>query len=321
MCQNGLMITLNTILPEELHNLRLDQALAKVFPQYSRARLQSWIKNQQVLVDGKVLRPKDKIQAGQTINISAHIEAETSWEAQPIDLTIVYEDEAILIINKPAGLVVHPAVGNRDQTLVNALLHYAPELANIPRCGVVHRLDKDTSGLMVVARSLEAHTFLVKEIQEHKVTREYAAIVNGVLTCGGMVDANIARHPRLRTHMAVVEHGKSAITHYRVTKRFRNHSLLKVVLETGRTHQIRVHMAHLGYPLIGDPRYGGRLKIPSGCTEQLRKVLTSFKRQALHAEKLGLIHPVTRQPMVWEAALPADMVELLQALKEDSSNS
>lgn len=311
-------IHLTAQVPEELHQLRLDQALAKLFPSYSRSRLQTWIKQNQITVDGKHLRAKDKVATGQTIEIRAQLEEETPWQPQAIALDICYEDDDILVINKPAGLVVHPAAGNPDRTLVNALLHHAPELINLPRAGIVHRLDKNTSGLMVVARNLAAHHSLVKQIQAREVEREYLAIVNGTLIAGGIIDAPIGRHPVNRMQMAVVDEGKEAITRYWVKERFRAHTLTKVLLETGRTHQIRVHMTHINHPLVGDPTYGGRLKIPAGCNEALKDALRHFKRQALHARRLSLHHPSSKQLMTWEAPVPEDMQALIEHLRNDA---
>lgn len=310
-------IALNSTIPITLDNIRLDQALARLFPQYSRARLQSWVHNQQVTVDGALLRSKDKVRCGQQVEVNAQIQAETRWQAETLPLDIIYEDQAIIVINKPAGLVVHPATGNPAHTLVNALLHHAPELATLPRAGIVHRLDKDTSGIMVVARSLTAHTQLVTQLQARTVQRLYVAIVRGVPISGGTVDAAIGRHPQRRTYMAVVTNGKPAISHYRVVERFRHHSLLHVTLETGRTHQIRVHMTHVGYPLIGDQQYGGRFMLPPGGTVQLNDTLRGFKRQALHAHRLTLAHPDSAVTMSWEAPLPEDIITLREALRAD----
>ena len=235
-------------------------------------------------------------------------------------LEILYEDSALIVLNKPPGLVVHPGAGNREGTLVNALLHHAPELANVPRAGVVHRLDKDTSGLLVVARTLAAHTHLVAQLQARTVKREYFAIVAGVMTAGGTIEAPVGRHPSERTRMAVVVGGREAVTHYRVLERFRGHTYVRVNLETGRTHQIRVHMAHLHYPLVGDPTYGGRLRLPADSSSTLREALRHFKRQALHAGVLGLIHPESGAALQWDAPLPADMQQLLEALRSDAES-
>jgi 23S rRNA pseudouridine1911/1915/1917 synthase len=245
------------------------------------------------------------------------LEHDERWEPEPIDLDIVYEDEAILVINKPAGLVVHPASGNWQGTLLNALLHHDASLDTVPRAGIVHRLDKETSGLLVVARTLEAQTSLVEQLQERSLTREYDAVINGVLTGGGKVDAPIGRHPVDRKRMAVVGNGKPAVTHYRVAERFRAHTHIKVKLETGRTHQIRVHMAYLKHPLIGDPVYGGRLRMPPASGEMMQQMLRRFPRQALHASRLGLLHPVSGEYMEWEMPLPEDMVQLLEVLRQD----
>ena len=303
--------------PHEAAGRRLDQVLAELFPDYSRTRLQQWLRDGLVTVDGKSLRGRDPVWGGERIALTVQPEVETPWQGEAMPLDIVYEDLTLIVINKPPGLVVHPGAGNREGTLVNALLHYAPELANIPRAGVVHRLDKDTSGLLVVARTLPAQKHLVSQLQMRSVKREYAAIVTGVMTAGGSVEAPVGRHPVERTRMAVVAGGRKAVTHYRVLERFRAHTYIKVQLETGRTHQIRVHMAHLHHPLVGDPTYGGRLRLPADCGAALQEALRRFKRQALHAGALGLIHPETGEAMRWEVPLPSDMQQLLEALRDD----
>jgi len=297
---------------------RLDKALADLFPSYSRARLQQWVRDGYVRVNGSARqRGKDKVKGGEEIQITAQVEEEVSWQAQALPLTLLYEDDDLLIVNKPADLVVHPGAGNKDNTLVNALLHHAPELAQLPRAGIIHRIDKDTSGLLVVARSLPAHTHLVAQLQNHEFLREYLAIVTGVLVAGGTVEVPIGRHPTQRTRMAVVEKGKPAITHYRVIERFRAHTSIRVKLETGRTHQIRVHLAHKRYPVVGDSVYGGRLQIPPNSSESFKETLRTFPRQALHAARLGLIHPISGELMQWEAPLPEDIQTLLAVLKKD----
>lgn len=306
------------VIPGHLTGKRLDQALAQLFPDYSRARLQRWVKGGQVTVNECQLRPRDIVYAGDRVVLTVVQTEETTWRAQAIPLDIVYEDSALLVINKPAGLVVHPGAGNMDGTLSNALLHYAPELESVPRAGIVHRIDKDTSGLLVVARTLKAQKSLVDQLQARAFEREYQAVVFGVMTAGGTVDAPIGRHPKNRLRQAVVPGGKEAITHYRVLERFRVHTHVQVKLETGRTHQIRVHMAHINYPLVGDPAYGGRLRIPAGATPELDAVLRSFKRQALHAARLGISHPDSGEPMAWEAPLPEDMQALLAACRHDA---
>ena len=308
---------LSATVEDELAGQRLDKILAQLFSDYSRARLQQWVSDGVVLVDGKQLRSKDKLRGGEKIEITVELEEEVDSKPEAIPLNIVYEDESILVINKPVGLVVHPAAGNREGTMLNALLHHAPELTTVPRAGIVHRLDKDTSGLLVVARTLKSQKVLTEQIQRREFEREYQAVVNGVMTAGGTVDAAIGRHPTVRTRMAVVGRGKEARTHYRVIKRYRAHTHVLVKLETGRTHQIRVHMAHIRYPIVGDQVYGGRLRIPKGCGEALNGMLRTFKRQALHAAKLGLVHPESGEMMVWEAPLPTDMTRLLQVLDED----
>ena len=263
-------------------------------------------------------RPRDKIAENDIIEIEATLEAVLDWAGEPIPLNIVFEDEHILVINKPAGLVVHPGAGNKAGTLVNALLHHLPHLSQIARAGVVHRLDKETSGLMVVAKTLASQTQLVSQLQARTVKRRYEAVVCGRLTSGGTVDAPIGRHPFERTRMAVVESGKTAITHYRVLERFPAHTHLKLELETGRTHQIRVHMAHIHHPIVGDKTYGGRFRLPPNTHPLVQNYLRTFPRQALHAQGLSLVHPVTGEEMGWEAPLPTDIHELLSALKRGS---
>ena len=296
---------------------RLDQALAQLFSQYSRSRLQQWLRQGCVRVDGRQPRARDKVLGGEQIEIEAVLEAQGEWQAQPIELDIVYEDGAVIVLNKPAGLVVHPAAGNPEGTMLNALLHHDPELASVPRAGIVHRLDKDTSGLLVVARTLEAQKQLVEQLQARQFLREYLAVVNGVLTAGGTVEAPIGRHPVQRKRMAVVENGKPAVTHYRIEQRYRGHTLVRVTLETGRTHQIRVHMAHIHHPLVGDPVYGGRPRLPKGAGDELVAALRGFKRQALHASKLGFKHPIRGETVSWEQPLPEDMAKLIAVLEQD----
>lgn len=306
-------------IPESLDAARLDQALAQLFPQYSRSRLQQWVKGGFVLVDQAKLRAKDKVHTGQQIVVEVQETVQGEWQAEAIPLDILYEDAQLIVINKPVGLVVHPAVGNQSGTLLNALLHHAPELEKVPRAGIVHRLDKDTSGVLVVARDITAHKYLVEQLQARAFEREYAAVVNGVLTAGGTIETNIGRHPLQRKKMAVVTSGgKPAITHYRVEQRYRAHTLVKVNLETGRTHQIRVHMTHIHHPLVGDQVYGGRLKLPAGCSDALIETLRRFKRQALHARSLGLQHPKTGEQISWQAPIPDDMQNLIAVLAEDA---
>lgn len=312
---------LSSKIPEELMGLRLDQALAVMFSDYSRARLQQWIRSGQVRVDGCCVRARDKVRGGECVQIKAKLEDQEQWQAEDIPLDIVYGDDHILVLNKPVGLVVHPAPGNRDGTLVNALLHYAPELARIPRAGVVHRLDKDTSGLLVVARTLSAHKQLVEQLQARLFLREYQALVVGVMPSGGTVDAPIGRHSMNRKRMAVVTKGKPAVTHHRVLERFGAHSHISLRLETGRTHQIRVHMAHIHYPIVGDPVYGGRHRMPADCSESLRIQLQGFRRQALHASQLGIKHPVSGEMLTWRQPLAADMTKLITALRDDYRRS
>lgn len=304
-------------LTPELAGLRLDQALARALPHYSRARLQGWIEAGAVQVDGRNLRGRDKVLGTEKVVIEARMEADRGVEAEELPLDIVFKDRALLVINKPAGLVVHPGAGNAAHTLQNALLAFDPKLALVPRAGIVHRLDKDTSGLLVVARTPEVHTALVAALAEHEVERHYIAICTGVMTAGGTVDEPIGRHRSLRTRMAVRSDGRPAVTHYRVLKRFRGHTMIRAELETGRTHQIRVHLSHVGYPIVGDPVYGGRRRIPAGATPGLLSALAAFNRQALHAARLHLQHPLTGREIEWEAPLPSDMASLVKAMEDD----
>jgi 23S rRNA pseudouridine1911/1915/1917 synthase len=303
--------------PCELGGQRLDQVAAQLFGEYSRSRLSGWIKDGRLTVDGAVLRPRDIVHGGARLQLEAEQEAQGEWKAQDIALNIVYEDEHLLVIDKPAGLVVHPAAGHADGTLLNALLHHCPDIINVPRAGIVHRLDKDTTGLMVVAKTLQAQTRLVEQLQARTVSRIYECIVIGVVTSGGTIDAPIGRSSSQRQRMAVIDGGKPAVSHFRVLERFRSHTHVRVKLETGRTHQIRVHMTHAGFPLVGDPVYAGRFRIPPAASQTLVQTLKEFPRQALHARFLQLLHPISGQRMKWESPLPDDLVWLLSLLRQD----
>lgn len=314
-------IFLEATVPPELGQKRLDQAAASVFSDYSRSRIQEWIKSGELLIDGKPGKIRDKVIGGEKLTLDVELEDEGEWIAEDISLYIVYQDDHLIVVNKPAELVVHPAAGNPTGTLLNALLFHFPELKKIPRAGIVHRLDKDTTGLMVVARSLEAQTSLVEQLQSREMGREYEAVCAGVLTGGGVVDEPIGRHSTQRTKMAVHPMGKDAITHYRVLHRFRHYTHIRLKLETGRTHQIRVHMAHLNHALVGDPQYAGRFKMPRGISTEFQEVLRGFKRQALHAKRLELFHPVTDEQLEWEIDLPEDFTGLLKALELDQHDN
>lgn len=304
--QHQTTIDLKATIKPEFAGCRLDQTLAQLFPDYSRERLKNWVLAGQCRVDGAVLRPKDKVIGGERVVIQATVEAAVTWEAEDLPLDIIYEDEDLLVINKSAGMVVHPAAGNRAGTLVNALLNHAPELNMVPRAGIVHRLDKDTSGLLVVARTLTAHTSLIEQLRERTVSRIYETVVHGLFLAGGTIDEPIGRHPRERKKMAVISSGREAITHYRVLKKFAKHTHIQVQLETGRTHQIRVHMMHLKHPIVGDKTYAPRLQ-------------HNFPRQALHAKSLSLIHPSTGEEIGWTTELPADMQQLIKDLSCQSN--
>ena len=304
--------------PEELAGLRVDQALAKMFPDYSRSRLKEWLLTGAITVDGGSPRPRDAVAGGEVVTLEAQAEAEVRAGPEPMRLEIVFEDEHLLVVNKPAGLVVHPGAGNPAGTLLNGLLHHAPVLEKVPRAGIIHRIDKDTSGLLLVAKTLTAHTALVRQLAEREISRQYLAVCNGVLTGGGTISEPLARHPVDRKRMSVQQDGKPAVTHYTVIERFRAFTYVSVRLETGRTHQIRVHFAYRRHALVGDPVYGGRLALPAGASDALIDVLRRFRRQALHATRLGLEHPATREPIAWEVPPPADFEELLVVMRADA---
>lgn len=309
---------LMVVLPADAAGLRFDQALARLLPQHSRASLQLWIRAERVQVEGRFPRPSEKVRGGERVQILIPQAPAGDWVAEAIPLDVVYEDENLLVINKPAGLVVHPGAGNPEGTMLNALLHHAPALNKLARAGIVHRLDKETSGLLVVAKTELTRLDLIEQLKTRTLKREYLALVQGLLVAGGTVDAPIGRHNQVRTRMAVNEKGRPAVSHYRIEKKFCAHTLLRVRLESGRTHQIRVHMAHLKHSLVGDPVYGGRLHLPKGASPALIKALQDFKRQALHAVRLGLVHPVTGQSVEWETPMPEDMRALLKVLEKDA---
>ena len=306
------------VVPDAASGRRFDAVLAELFPEFSRSRLAEWIKSGEARMDDRQVRPRDPVRGGETVVLTAVLEIQTRSEPEDIALDVLYEDADVFVLNKPAGLVVHPGAGNPAGTLVNALLHRDPSLATLPRAGIVHRLDKDTSGVMVVARTLPAHTALVAQLSARDVHRQYLAVVVGSLVSGGTVNAPIDRHPRDRLRQAVREDGREAVTHYRLRERFRAHTLLECRLETGRTHQIRVHMTHIKHPIIGDPLYGGSLKLPKGATTELVESLRGFKRQALHAETLEFIHPLSGEPIRCSTPMPADMQALVATLRDDT---
>jgi 23S rRNA pseudouridine1911/1915/1917 synthase len=296
---------------------RIDQALVKLMPEYSRTQIKTWIEAGEVLMGGKPVKAKTRLKGGETISVDLSLPSQVQWEAQHIPLTIVHEDEALLIINKPVGMVVHPGAGNADRTLLNAILHHAPALQSLPRAGILHRLDKDTSGLLVIAKTRAALKDISHQLKKRTLIREYQAIVYGKIISGGTVDAPVGRHPIKRKRMSVTESGRDAVTHYRVAEKYRAQTRLKIRLETGRTHQIRVHMAHIRHPIVGDTTYGGRTLLSKGMSPELIEALRKFKRQALHAFALGLVHPLTHEMMRWEIELPDDMQQLVHLLKED----
>ena len=313
------MEVLKIIIPIRMMGERLDSSLSEMLPDYSRSKITAWIKSGDALIDGKSFKPKDKAIGTEIVSLTLKQKPNNDWIAEKIPLNIVYEDEDILVINKQFGLVTHPGAGNWSGTLANALLYYDSKLSKLDRAGIVHRLDKNTSGLMVIARNEKSQKYLVEQLQSHSVDREYSAIVYGHMIAGGTVDEPIGRDPRDRVKQAVTTSGKDATTHYRAIDRFKSHTNVKAILETGRTHQIRVHLSHAGHPLIGDPMYGGRVRFPKKASEELKEALLNFKRQALHSKKLTLIHPISGELMSWKAPLPDDMLKLLSVLKKFDS--
>lgn len=315
---NNIQVTI----PEELADERLDTALAKLLPQFSRTQIKQWIDDGLVTQHAQPIKAKTRARAGDEIIVTPQLKpAPESWTAQPIPLNIVFEDDDVLVINKPAGLVVHPGAGNADSTLLNALLHYSPALKELPRAGILHRLDKDTSGLLIIAKNSAALKHLSLQLKNRTLSREYQAIVYGSMISGGMVDAPIDRHPLQRKRMAVVDTGKEAITHYRIMEKYRGLIRLKVKLETGRTHQIRVHLSHIRHPIAGDAVYGGRVQLVKGMSDELVNALRRFKRQALHAFAIGFTHPVSEEWLSFEADLPDDMKNFIEVLREDSKRT
>ena len=310
------METLKIIIPERMTGLRLDVALSEMLPDYSRSKIIAWIKSGEALINQKPFKPKDKVNGSEMVELTISQKQNNDWVGEDIPLNIVFEDEDIIVLNKAVGLVTHPGIGNWSGTLANALLHYEPKLVTLDRAGIVHRLDKNTSGLMVVAKNEKSQKYLVEQLQTHSVSREYSAIVYGHMVAGGTIDEAIGRDTKDRVKQAVSSHGKEAVTHYRVIDRYQNHTHVKAILETGRTHQIRVHLSHIGYPLIGDPMYGGKVRFPKKADAVLKEALVSFKRQALHARKLTLTHPTSDELMSWKAPLPEDMLALLDVLND-----
>ena len=313
------METLTIIIPDRMTGYRLDVALSEMMPDYSRSKITAWIKSGDALVNNKTFKPKDKVNGSQMVMLSLNKKQNNDWSAENIALNIVFEDEDIIVINKQFGIVTHPGAGNWTGTLANALLYYDPSLSKLDRAGIVHRLDKNTSGLMVIARNEKSQKYLIEQLQSHLVDREYSAIVYGHMIAGGTIDEPIGRDPKDRVKQAVSMSGKDATTHYRAIDRFKSHTHVKAILETGRTHQIRVHLSYVGHSLIGDPMYGGRVRFPKKASEELKEALLNFKRQALHSKKLTLAHPISGESMSWKAPLPDDMLELLKVLEKFDS--
>ena len=313
------METITIIIPERMTGERIDAAMSEMLPDYSRSKITAWIKSGDALINNKIFRPKDRVNGDETVHLTLRQKQSNDWIAEKIPLNIVYEDEDIIVINKQFGLVTHPGSGNWTGTLANALLHYDPSLSRLDRVGIVHRLDKNTSGLMVIARSEKSQKYLVEQLQNHSIDREYSAIVYGHMIAGGTVNEPIGRDSRDRVKQAVSENGKEATTHYRAIDRFKSHTHVKAILETGRTHQIRVHLSYVGHSLVGDPMYGGRVRFPKKASEELKAALLNFKRQALHSKKLTLNHPILGEIMSWKAPLPDDMMGLLEVLKKFDS--
>lgn len=308
------------IVPREYHSQRIDIVLTQLLPEYSRSQISQWIKTGAIVMDKKPCKPKDKALDGALIEVNVDFindEADfNQCNPENIPLNIVFEDDEVLILNKPAGLVVHPGAGNREHTLVNALLHHVPQLKHMPRAGIIHRLDKDTTGLLIVAKTPAAHTALIRQMHEREIHRQYITLVQGHIISGGTIDTYFGRHPRNRFKMAVLDHGRQAITHYSINKQYKDFTLLDVELMTGRTHQIRVHLAYINHPVVGDPLYSGRMRFPANLSDSLRAALEQFKRQALHACSLSFCHPRTNKKRSFEAPLPEDFKQLLNLLDE-----
>ena len=307
------------IIPDRLIGSRLDAAISEMLPELSRNKITSWIKSGEILIDSNSFKPKEKVLGGEIIEMNVATEENTNWIAEDIKLDIVFEDDEIIILNKPSGLVTHPGAGNTHGTLANGILFARPELNQIDRAGIVHRLDKDTSGLMAIAKTENAKLSLIKQLESHSVSREYIAIVYGSMVTGGMVDEPIGRDSVNRQKQAVTKGGKPAITHFRVIEKFKNFTLIKAILETGRTHQIRVHMSHIGHPLLGDFTYGGKVKFPKGAKEELKVAIKEFSRQALHAKKLSITHPGDNKELSWKSKLPEDLDTMINILREYDS--
>jgi len=306
------------LVPPELAGKRLDQALAELFPDYSRSRIKEWINAGNVQVNEQTAKPRLKLLGGERIALEAVVEARGEAEPEDMPMDVRYEDSAVLVINKPAGLVVHPGAGHRAGTLQNGLLHYLPALRKLPRAGIVHRIDKDTSGLLIVAKTVASHQYFVRQLEQRAIQREYQAVCCGRLTAGGTISEPIGRHPVDRVRMAVHPKGKPAVTHYRVIQRFRGFTHVRINLETGRTHQIRVHFAHKGFALLGDPVYGKRLSVPKGTSQEAAMLLRGFKRQALHAGRVAFLHPDSGEEVEQNVEAPEDMASLIAVLKEDA---
>lgn len=303
----------------DMEGMRVDRALADLLPEYSRAAIQDWLKQGNIMLQDKRMKPSDRLRGGETLQISIPPQKPAEWEAQKIPLELAYSDDHLIVIKKPAGLVVHPGAGNPDQTLLNALLYFDPTLRYLPRAGIVHRLDKDTSGLMVIARTELVRQYLIEQIKDRQVSRRYLAVINGLPVSGETIDQPIGRHHHDRLRMAVTDRGKPAVTHIRIKQKFRSQSLVEALLETGRTHQIRVHLAWRGFPLVGDPLYGGRVKLPPSAEEQVVNCLQGFGRQALHAYHLSLVHPESQKNLTWQLEMPEDMDNLVRILNADQA--
>ena len=315
-------IELNLHIPDSISAERLDRILSQLLSDYSRAQIQDWIKKSYVKVNQQVInKTRHPVYAGDVIDINATMPTITETNAQPIELDICYADDDLIVINKPQGLIVHPGAGHPSGTLVNALLHFDPTLESLPRAGLIHRLDKDTSGLLIVARHSKAYHALIEAMQQREIQRHYLALVQGLIISGGSIDEPIGRHPTARTKMAIHPKGKAAITHYRIKEKYRAHTLLDIKLETGRTHQIRVHLTHKGYPLIGDPVYKKQKALESKISPPLQQAIVEFKRQALHAHTLSFAHPISQETLFFQAPLPDDFQSLITAMQTDFQQS